>query len=97
MKATILALAFSSSLLAIPAQAQSALGHVSAESIKSTLSRSQIEQSLEQWKQNQFALLEKKADAISHKAPIEARRELAKKRIEREYNQMTKVLGLYDD
>ncbi|HGF5071566.1 hypothetical protein AABD46_13560 [Vibrio parahaemolyticus] len=38
--------------------------------------------------------IEAKAQAISDRAPIEARRELAKAQIEQEYSRTSKALGL---
>lgn len=74
--------------------ATSAIDALSVESIKATLTSEQIQQSLNQWKEKELKQLESRAQAISDRAPIEARRELVKAQIEQEYKQTAKALGL---
>ncbi|MEZ9440280.1 hypothetical protein [Vibrio atlanticus] len=80
--------------LSMNVSAASALNALSVESIKATLTPEQIQQSLNQWKENELKQLETRAQAISDRAPIEARRELVKSQIEQEYKQTAKALGL---
>ena len=74
--------------------AESAIDALSIESIKATLTPEQIQQSLNQWKENQLKQVESRAQSISDRAPIEARRELVESQIEQEYKQTAKALGL---
>lgn len=80
--------------LSMNVSAASAIDALSVESIKATLTPEQIQQSLNQWKENELKQLETRAQAISDRAPIEARRELVKSQIEQEYKQTAKALGL---
>ncbi|MDH5918921.1 hypothetical protein [Vibrio splendidus] len=86
---TITALAIS-----MDVSAASAIDALSVESIKATLTPEQIQQSLNQWKENQLKQVESRAQNISDRAPIEARRELVKSQVEQEYKQTAKALGL---
>ncbi|MGY6496210.1 hypothetical protein [Vibrio parahaemolyticus] len=74
--------------------AESAIEALSLESIKATLTPEQIQLTLNQWKKDELKHLELRAQRISDKAPIEARREIAKSQIEQEYKQTARALGL---
>ncbi|MGC9531022.1 hypothetical protein, partial [Vibrio atlanticus] len=80
--------------LSMNVSAASAIDALSVESIKATLTPEQIQQSLNHWKQNELKQLESRAQTISDRAPIEARRELVESQIEQEYKQTAKALGL---
>ena len=80
--------------LSMNVSAASAIDALSVESIKATLTPEQIQQSLNHWKEGELKQLETRAQAISDRAPIEARRELVKSQIEQEYKQTAKALGL---
>lgn len=80
--------------LSMNVSAASAIDALSVESIKATLTPEQIQQTLDQWKEGELKQLETRAQAISDRAPIEARRELVKSQIEQEYKQTAKALGL---
>lgn len=80
--------------LSMNVSAASAIDALSVESIKATLTPEQIQQTLDQWKEDELKQLETRAQAISDRAPIEARRELVKSQIEQEYKQIAKALGL---
>ena len=80
--------------LSMNVSAASAIDALSVESIKATLTPEQIQQSLNQWKENQLKQVESRAQSISDRAPIEARRELVESQIEQEYKQTAKALGL---
>ncbi|WP_375751842.1 hypothetical protein [Vibrio sp. HN007] len=80
--------------LSMNVSAASAVDALSVESIKATLTPEQIQQSLNQWKEGELNQLESRAQAISDRAPIEARRELVKSQIEQEYKQTAQALGL---
>lgn len=80
--------------LSMNVSAASAIDALSVESIKATLTPEQIQQSLNHWKENELKQLESRAQAISDRAPIEARRELVKSQIEQEYKQTAQALGL---
>jgi hypothetical protein len=80
--------------LSMNVSATDALNTLSVESIKATLTPEQIQQSLNQWKENQLKQVESRAQNISDRAPIEARREMVKAQIEQEYKQTAKALGL---
>lgn len=88
---TLLALPLSLSLSVF---ADTAITNVSIDTIKQTMTPEQIRQSLDNWKANEMTQIEAKAQAISDRAPIEARRELAKAQIEQEYSRTSKALGL---
>lgn len=76
------------------ASASSAIDHLSTESIKQTLTPIQIKAALNQWKEKELTRIEERAQLISDRAPIEARREMVKNQIEQEYTQVSKALGL---
>lgn len=80
--------------LSMNVSAASAIDTLNVESIKATLTPEHIQQSLNQWKENELKQLESRAQAISDRAHIEARRELVKSQIEQEYKQTAKALGL---
>lgn len=80
--------------LSMNVSAASAIDALSVESIKATRTPEQIQQTLDQWKGDELKQLESRAQAISDRAPIEARRELVKSQIEQEYKQTAKALGL---
>ena len=80
--------------LSMNVSAASAIDALSVESIKATLTPEQVQQSLNQWKEGELNQLELRAQAISDRAPIEARRELVKSQIEQEYKQTAQALGL---
>ncbi|CAK1972934.1 conserved exported hypothetical protein [Vibrio crassostreae] len=86
---TITALALSMNV-----SAASAIDALSIELIKATLTPEQIQQSLNQWKENELKQIESRAQNISDRAPIEARRQLVKSQVEQEYKQTAKALGL---
>ncbi|MEZ8407912.1 hypothetical protein AB6C88_08905 [Vibrio splendidus] len=81
-------------IISMNVSAASAIDALSVESIKATLTPEQIQQSLNQWKENQLKQVESRALNISDRAPIEARRELVKSQVEQEYKQTAKALGL---
>lgn len=85
-------------LLALPLSlsvfADTAITNVSIDAIKQTMTPEQIRQSLDNWKADELSNIESKAQAMSDRAPIEARRELAKAQIEQEYSRTSKALGL---
>lgn len=68
--------------------------HLSIETIKQELTPAQIEVTLKQWKAEELTDLEQKAQAISDRAPIEARREMVKQQINQEYKQALITFGL---
>lgn len=80
--------------LSMNVSAASAIDTLNVESIKATLTPEQIQQSLNHWEEGELKQLESRAQAISDRAPIEARRELVKSQIEQEYKQTAKALGL---
>ena len=80
--------------LSMNVSATSAIDALSIESIKATLTPMQIQQSLNQWKQNQLKQVESRAQNISDRAPIEARRELVESQIEQEFKLTAQALGL---
>ncbi|EHH1035577.1 hypothetical protein J7H95_002337 [Vibrio parahaemolyticus] len=80
--------------LSMNASADSAIDALNVESMKATLTPEQIQQSLNQWKKNELKQVESRAQNISDRAPIEARRELVKSQIEQEYKQTAQALGL---
>ena len=80
--------------LSMNVSAASAIEALGVESIKATLTPEQIQQSLNQWKENQLKQVESRALNISDRTPIEARRELVKSQIEQEYKQTAHALGL---
>lgn len=80
--------------LSMNVSAASAIDALSVESIKATLTPEQVQQSLNHWKEGELKQLETRTQAISDRAPIEARRELVESQIEQEYKQTAKALGL---
>lgn len=74
--------------------AESAIEALGVETIKATLTPEQIQLTLNQWKEDELKHLELRAQKISDKAPIEARRQIAKFQIEQEYKQTARALGL---
>jgi hypothetical protein len=80
--------------LSMNVSAASAIDALRVESIKATLTPEQIQQSLNQWKEGELKQVESRAQNISDRAPIEARRELVKAQIEHEYKQTAQALGL---
>ena len=94
MKSIINTVVIASVALSVNAFAESAIEHLSIETIKQELTPAQIEQALEQWKTEELANLELKAQAISDRAPIEARRTLVKQQINQEYKQALNTLCL---
>ncbi len=74
--------------------AESAIEALSVESIKATLTPEQIQLTLNQWKKDELRHMELRAQRISDKAPIEARRAIAKSQIEQEDTQTARALGL---
>ncbi|OHY90171.1 hypothetical protein BI375_07950 [Vibrio rotiferianus] len=81
-------------LSANTASASSAIDHLSTQSIKLTLTPTQIDTALNQWKEQELTRMEERAQLISDRAPIEARREMVKYQIEQEYNRTVKAFGL---
>lgn len=94
MKSIIKTIVLASVVLSTNAFAESAIERLSVETIKQELTPAQIEQALDQWKTEELTDLEQKARAISDRAPIEARREMVKQKIEQEYNQALITFGL---
>lgn len=94
MKTMIKTIALATAVLSMNTFANTAIESLSIETIKQELTPVQIEQVLKQWKANQLESLETKAQAISDRAPIEARRELVKHQINHEYKQTLNAFGL---
>ncbi|MEF1201224.1 hypothetical protein QTO12_11755 [Vibrio owensii] len=94
MKSIIKTIVIASVVLSTRVFAESAIEHLSIETIKQDLTPAQIERALEQWKAEELTDLEQKAQAISDRAPIEARRELVKQQINQEYKQALNAFGL---
>lgn len=94
MKPIIKTIVIASVVLSTNVFAESAIERLSIETIKQELTPTQIEVTLKQWKAKELTDLEQKAQAISDRAPIEARRELVKQQIEQEYNQALITFGL---
>lgn len=90
----IKAVALTTLSASVNVSAQSAVEALSVESIKATLTQEQIQLTLNQWKEDELKHMELRAQRISDKAPIEARREIAKSQIEQEYKQTARALGL---
>lgn len=80
--------------VSIAAMAGNAIDTVNIEAIKQTLTQAQIQHSLNQWRLEELTNLESRAQNMSDKVPLEARREMAKQQIEMEYKQATKALSL---
>lgn len=94
MKSIIKTIVIASVVLSTNAFAESAIERLSVETIKQELTPAQIELTLKQWKTEELTNLEQKAQAISDRAPIEARRELVKQQIVQEYKQALIMFGL---
>ncbi|MCG9786460.1 hypothetical protein L1D61_04830 [Vibrio mediterranei] len=94
MKSIIKTIVIASVVLSTSVFAESAIERLSIETIKQDLTPTQIERALEQWKAEELTDLEQKAQAISDRAPIEARREMVKQQINQEYKQALITLGL---
>ncbi|HDZ5414935.1 TPA: hypothetical protein RTK63_000351 [Vibrio harveyi] len=94
MKPIIKTIVIASVVLSTNVFAESAIERLSIETIKQELTPAQIERALEQWKAEELTDLEQKAQAISDRAPIEARREMVKQQINQEYNQALNAFGL---
>ncbi|HGS5467398.1 TPA: hypothetical protein ACMDUM_000921 [Vibrio parahaemolyticus] len=94
MKHMVKAIAISALTLSFNTLAQSATEALSMAVVKENLSKHQIQQTLDVWKADALTHIEARAQAISDRAPIEARRDMAKRQIEDEYNQAAKQLGL---
>lgn len=94
MKSIIKTIVIASVVLSTSVFAESAIERLSIETIKQDLTPAQIERALEQWKAEELTDLEQKAQAISDRAPIEARREMVKQQINREHKQALITFGL---
>ena len=94
MKSIIKTVVIASVVLSTNVFAESAIEHLSIETIKQDLTPAQIEVTLKQWKAEELTDLEQKAQAISDRAPIEARREMVKQQINQEYKQALITFGL---
>ncbi|MBE4038289.1 hypothetical protein HJ123_15055 [Vibrio parahaemolyticus] len=94
MKSIIKTIVIASVVLSTNVFAESAIESLSIETIKQELRPAQIEHALEQWKAEELTDLEQKAQAISDRAPIEARREMVKQQINQEYKQALITFGL---
>ncbi|EGQ8448106.1 TPA: hypothetical protein ACPJ2I_001102 [Vibrio alginolyticus] len=94
MKSIIKTIVIASVVLSTNVIAESAIEHLSIETIKQDLTPAQIEVTLKQWKAEELTDLEQKAQAISDRAPIEARREMVKQQINQEYKQALITFGL---
>ncbi|HCG6610695.1 TPA: hypothetical protein NJ339_004851 [Vibrio parahaemolyticus] len=94
MKPIIKTIVIASVVLSTNVFAESAIERLSIETIKQELTPAQIERALEQWKAEELTDLEQKAQAISDRAPIEARREMVKQQINQKYKQALITFGL---
>ncbi|HCM1607771.1 TPA: hypothetical protein N2965_005274 [Vibrio parahaemolyticus] len=94
MKSIIKTVVIASVVLSTNVFAESAIERLSVETIKQELTPAQIELTLKQWKTEELTNLEQKAQAISDRAPIEARREMVKQQINQEYKQALIAFGL---
>ncbi|CAK1933045.1 conserved exported hypothetical protein [Vibrio crassostreae] len=94
MKSIIKTIVITSVVLSTNVFAESAIERLNVETIKQELTPAQIELTLKQWKTEELINLEQKAQAISDRAPIEARRELVKQQIDQEYKQALITFGL---
>lgn len=94
MKPIIKTIVIASVVLSTNVFAESAIERLSIETIKQELTPAQIERALEQWKAEELTGLEQKAQAISDRAPIEARREMVKQQINQKYKQALITFGL---
>ncbi|HAS8502918.1 TPA: hypothetical protein I7764_03770 [Vibrio vulnificus] len=94
MKSIIKTVVIASVVLSTNVFAESAIERLSIETIKQELTLAQIEVTLKQWKAEELTDLEQKAQAISDRAPIEARREMVKQQINQEYKQALNAFGL---
>lgn len=94
MKPITTTIAFIALMFSVNTMAYNAIETVNIKTIKHTLTPEQIQLSLNQWKASELANLESIAQSMSDKVPLEARRELAKERIEMEYKQSATALGL---
>ena len=94
MKSIIKTVVITSVVLSTNVFAESAIERLSIETIKQELTPAQIEVTLKQWKAEELTDLEQKAQAISDRAPIEARREMVKQQINQEYKQALNAFGL---
>lgn len=94
MKPIIKTIVIASVVLSTNVFAESAIERLSIETIKQEFTPAQIERALEQWKAEELTNLEQKAQAISDRAPIEARREMVKQQINQEYKQALITFGL---
>ncbi|HHP0469873.1 TPA: hypothetical protein ACRZ6V_005003 [Vibrio harveyi] len=75
MKSIIKTIVITSVVLSTNVFAESAIEHLSIETIKQEFTPAQIERVLDQWKADELTYLEQKALTISDHAPIETRRE----------------------
>lgn len=94
MKSIIKTIVIASGVLSTNVFAESAIERLSIETMKQELTPAQIEQALDQWKAEELTDLEQKAQTISDRAPIEARREMVKQQINQEYKQALNAFGL---
>ncbi|ELI6429783.1 TPA: hypothetical protein P0E23_002804 [Vibrio harveyi] len=94
MKSIIKTIVITSVVLSTNVFAESAIEHLSIETIKQEFTPAQIERVLDQWKADELTYLEQKALTISDHAPIETRREMVKQQINQEYKQALITLGL---
>ncbi|HBC3552884.1 TPA: hypothetical protein KD088_001907 [Vibrio parahaemolyticus] len=94
MKSIIKTVVIASVVLSTNVFAESAIERLSIETIKQELTPAQIEVILKQWEAEELTDLEQKAQAISDRAPIEARREMVKQQINQEYKQALNAFGL---
>ncbi|MBT0115546.1 hypothetical protein H7696_11010 [Vibrio alginolyticus] len=94
MKSIIKTVVIASVVLSTNVFAESAIERLCIETIKQELTPAQIEVTLKQWKAEELTDLEQKAQAISDRAPIEARREMVKQQINQEYKQALNAFGL---
>lgn len=94
MKTLIKLIVVAFAAISMNAFATSALESLSVETIKQTMTTEQIEVALDKWKSEKLADIRWQAPLISERAPAEAKTDMLKAQVEREYNQMVKDLGL---
>ena len=80
--------------LSTSAMAADPITHLSVASIKQTLTQEQIQDELRDWYKNELTQVEQRAQKMSDRAPIEARRQYVKQSIEHEYQTMKTEFGL---
>ncbi|MGR5092843.1 hypothetical protein ACPV5O_09375 [Vibrio maritimus] len=90
MRAKLIALAIIASAVSFTASSQDALDYMTIQSIKSSMSKSDIEQALENWRSAQLENIEVRARYVSDRAP----RQYVIDTIENDYQVARQKLGL---